>query len=166
MESKDYSNFVWLSKRICIGSELNFVWILAHELQHMAQDLKSNFISKAGFFLTNTLGLIEIEEPPARTTVPYELDAEITAWRIAREVFGVEVADAYIKNNATAADKPDYYKITLNHNPDQMYDVVGNTIRLLRKYQLELEKIQQKKDLDKSLRNFDIDSVCLELSKI
>jgi len=62
MKSKQYSHLIWVSGDISKSKDIEFMWTLAHELRHLEQDLISIILSKAGKFLRNTLGNIEIDE--------------------------------------------------------------------------------------------------------
>ena len=82
--SKNYSHLIWISRRGWDTSEIDFVWLLAHELQHLKQDIENHDLSRAGTFLFKTLGTdeMDIEEQAIQTTVPTEMDAYLAAWRI------------------------------------------------------------------------------------
>ena len=110
---KSFSNMIWISKRAWDGAEIDFVWNLSHELQHLKRDIENHFLSLAGFFiywnLNNKLIKMEIVEPKIPTTVPTEMDAELAAWQIVRKLFGKEIADSYVKENAKIGEKKDIF---------------------------------------------------------
>jgi hypothetical protein len=141
INSKKYSHLVWLSQRAWDNSDIDFVWNLSHELQHLHQDIKNHSLSLAGNFLYNNLSGMVIEEPPIQTTVPTEMDAELAAWRTARKLFGKQVADFYVRNNANVSKKQKIFCDLLKHEPDEKYDLFSKTISLLRKYQPQFEDI-------------------------
>jgi len=80
MKSKKYSQLIWISGDISQGKDIEFIWGFAHELRHLEQDLITVVLSKAGNFLSNALGNIEIDEQKIDLIVPTELDAELVAW--------------------------------------------------------------------------------------
>jgi len=164
MQSKKYSHLVWISVDVSKSKDIEFIWTLAHELQHLKQDFISTILSKAGNFLSNTLGNIEIDEQKIDLTVPTELDAELVAWRITRIFFGNKITDLYVLSNSKSGRRKESFRFLLSYNPEQKYDVIGNTIKLLKKYQNQLE-IVQKKSKDSIIKRFNINKVCLELEK-
>jgi hypothetical protein len=159
MESKQYEHLIWFSKRVFESRYIEFSWTVAHEFRHLQQEFISNVLSKAGHFLYLTIGGINIEEYKIDVTVPTELDAELAAWKTIRHVFGVRVADSYVVNNSISGKRCDAYKVLNSHDPDTPYDVVGSTINLLRKYQPQLEELQNKLD-DDFLKKFNIGKAC------
>ena len=164
MHSKKYSHLVWISGDVSKSEEIECIWTLAHELQHLKQDLTSIILSKAGNFLSNTLGNIETDEQKIDLLVPTELDAELVAWRVAKNIFGNEIANSYVLNNSKSGERKKSYQFLLSYDPEKKYDIIGNTIRLLKKYQNRLE-IVQKKSEDSIIKRFNINEVCLELEK-
>ena len=164
MHSKKYSHLVWISGDVSKSEEIECIWTLAHELQHLKQDLTSLILSKAGNFLSNTLGNIATDEQKIDLLVPTELDAELIAWRVTRNIFGNKIANLYVLNNSKSGERKKSNQFLLSYNPEKKYDVIGNTIRLLKKYQNQLE-ILQKKSEDSIIKRFNINGVCLELEK-
>lgn len=164
MKSQDYSNLIWLSKKACEARDICFAWVLAHELRHFEQDLCSHTLSKAGHFLLRTLGTINIEELNTQNTVPTELDADLKAWRVIRKLFGVEVADSYVRNESAAGKHQQPFRILISHDPEKTYDVFGYTVSLLQKYQSQLKGLQKHSE-DNFIATFDIDMTCSELNR-
>ncbi len=156
MLSNNYKHLVWLSRGACAGQDLDFAWDFSHELRHLEQDLISFTLSEASYFLSNTLINIEIEEPKIITTIPGELDAELAAWRTICKIFGLEIADSYIQNKINSGIKaePECFRILKSHDPDTEYDVIGETIKLLRRYQLRLEEFQKTPKIHGNFKNF------------
>lgn len=164
MQSSKYSHLVWISGDVSKSKDIEFIWTLAHELQHLKQDLISTILSKAGNFLPNTLGNIETDEQKIDLLVPTELDAELIAWRVTRNILGNKIANSYVLNNSKSGERKKSYQFLLSYDPKKKYDVIGHTIRLLKKYQNQLE-IVQKKTEDSIIKSFNINEVCLELEK-
>jgi len=164
MKSKKYSHLIWVSGDVSKSEEIECIWTLAHELQHLKQDLTSLILSKAGTFLRNTLGNIKIDEQKVDLIIPTELDAELAAWCATRIFFGNKTADLYVSNNSKSGERSESFQFLLYHDSDKKYDVIGNTIKLLKKYQNQLE-ILQKKSEDSIIKRFNINGVCLKLEK-
>jgi hypothetical protein len=164
MKSKKYSQLIWISGDISQGKDIEFTWGLAHELRHLEQDLITVVLSKAGNFLRNTLGNIEIDEQKVDLIIPIELDAELIAWRVTRSILGNKIADLYVLNNSKSGERRESFQFLLSYDPDQKYNVIGNTIKLLKKYKNQFE-IVQKKSEDRIIKRFNINEVCLELEK-
>lgn len=157
-ESRNYSNLVWLSRRVSLGTDVNFTWTLAHELRHLERSLENLALSLAGTFLFHTLGHIATEEPKVDLTVPTELDAELAAWRVTRKIFGMKAADGHVHNQVASRR----IRLLLTFDPEKPYDARGETVALLRKYQSQLEAYQQQSD-DDYTRGFDINEICSNL---
>lgn len=159
IKSKEYSHLVWLSRRAWDNLNIDLVWNLSHELQHLHQDIKNHSLSLAGNFLYNNLSGMDIEEPKIQTTVPTEMDAELTAWRISRKLCGKQKADLYVCRNANTGNKQEIFRDLLKHDPDEKYDFLSKTISLLRKYQPQFE------DIITYYRNLgSVDELCMKLS--
>lgn len=165
MESRKYANLIWLSRSVCIGTDLEFAWLLSHELRHLEQDLLSCSISSAGYFLYLALGLINIEEPKLIVTVPYELDAELAAWRVSSKIFGGAAAANYIDHMASTGNLQESFKKLKSYDPYQCYDVVENTVNLLLKYKKQFQYLQQVSE-DEIIKNFNINKTCAELHRL
>ena len=45
VNSKNYSNLIWISRRAWDGDMIDFVWNLSHELRHLEQDIENHFLS-------------------------------------------------------------------------------------------------------------------------
>ena len=164
MKSRKYSNLIWLSRQACEAREIDFAWILTHELRHLEQDLSSHALSKAGHFLGCALGGIDIEEPEVQNTIPTELDANLRALTVTRTVFGTDAVKSYVQNEASMSEnqKQDF-DILKSHDTGEEYDVFGHTAALLRKYQSQFKEVQKQSE-ETSVATFDIERVCSELS--
>jgi predicted RNA-binding protein with PIN domain len=165
MRSKKYSHLIWVAGDVSKGKDIEFVWVLAHELRHLEQDLISIILSKAGKFLRNTLGNIETDEQKIDLMIPTELDAELAAWRVTRNIFGNKIADLYVLNNDKSGKRKESFQFLLSYDPEQKYNIIGNTIRLLKKYQNQLE-IKQKNSRSSFIKKFNIDEALLELESL
>ena len=102
------------------------------------------------------------ENGEVRVKTQIELDAELVAWRVTRNIFGNKIADLYVLNNSKSGERKESFQFLLSYDPEQKYNVIGNTIRLLKKYQNQLE-IKQKNSRSSFIKNFNIDEALLEL---
>jgi len=141
MESKKFSNLIWISNRICRGDLIQFAWVISHEFQHFVQDRICHTVSLVNWFMIKWIlnNPMSIEEPKKSLTIPYEFDAEI-AYKMAIQFFGKAEAERYIRflqndNNLIPLLK---YDLT------QPYDVVAETIQLFNKYKNQLEDYVKK----------------------
>jgi len=154
MESREYSNLVWLSKRICDADLIKFIWVASHEFQHFCQSRLSHELSVANTFLYETLGDkdILIKEPKVAITIPAEFDAELAAFRTTIKLFGREEAEKFVK-------QPRRYNkigVLLSYDENNQYDIIGKTIYFLEKYREQLlVHIQRSNDPMKKSFNLD-----------
>ncbi len=164
IDSQAYSHLIWLPKRSWKGSEIDLVWNLSHELRHLEQDIGCRTLSMVGYFLHSSLKKMDIDEPKIPSTIPTELDAEIAAWRVARQVIGKSVTDSYVLENAKSGKKQDDFCVLLNCNPEN-YNIYRETISFISKYRSQLdEKINEASSFYfDALRN--VDYIVSKLSK-
>ena len=154
MDSLEYSNLIWISKRICIGDSIQFVWVVSHELQHYVQNSICNIISVSNHFLYECFRdrRMEIDEPREAVTIPYEFDAELAARKMVIKILGNKKATNFIEGpqNKNRLEKVSTFDL------NQDYDVISNTIYLLKKYRSRLVNFAQATE-DPFLKGFDID---------
>jgi hypothetical protein len=136
MESKRYTNLIWLSNRICCSGLTEFVWVASHEFQHFVQNTMSHRLSLANTFLYNVLGNIQIDEPKVAITIPHEFDAELSAFKTIIELFGRKEAEKFIKERP---ERIDQIGCLLSYDLNQQFDIIGKTINLLEKYRDQLD---------------------------
>lgn len=154
MESREYSNLIWLSKRICDADLTKFIWVASHEFQHFRQSTLSHELSVANTFLQNVLGdkKIQIDEPKVAMTIPSEFDAELSAFKTIIKIFGRIEAEKYIKQ----PHRYDKIGNLLSYDLNEQYDIIGKTIYFLEKYRDQLDShIEDTSDL--MVNPFDID---------
>lgn len=161
MESGDYSDLVWLSKYACEQPNLAFAWILSHEFRHLQQNRMSLMLSKATYFMRFCLHAIDIE-PKTTDQIPAELDADLSAWHTCREVFGNAKSDGYVSSSVSAGDRPEDFKLILEHGLEAQFEVVGATIEFLRQHKSQMENAQTKA-ADDTIKTFDVEGAIREL---
>ena len=160
LDSQNFANLIWISNRICSGDNVQFVWILTHELQHFSQDRICHMLSVANNFLFNNIShdSINIDEPKVAMTIPYEFDAELSAFKRVADIFGNIEADKFIKRQQNNAG----LKQLLDYDLLKPYDVINHTISFFEKYQIVLENYVQSAS-DPSIRSFNISNTIKEL---
>jgi hypothetical protein len=107
----------------------------------LEQDIKNPAISLAYYFLKYCLKnfKVEIEEPKIHTTLPPEKDAELSAWRITRQVLDASEVDSYVDDKAHTGTKQEIFQDLLNCGPNEEYDVSNSTSSFIRKYKPQFE---------------------------
>ena len=162
MDSSNYTNLIWISKKICLGDSIQFVWVISHEFQHYVQNSICNLISVSNHFLYECFRdcRMVIDEPKEAVTIPHEFDAELAALRMTIKIFGNKRALNYIEDPKNRSR----FEKVISFDTNQDYDVISNTIGLLTKYRSRLINFIQKTD-DSFLKEFDIDRSIDELNK-
>ena len=163
MESNKYSNLVWISKRINTGDAIKFVWVASHEFQHLKQDAISHNLSVANTFLFNVLGdsKIIIDEPKNAIMIPAEFDAELSAFKSTKMIFGAIETEKYVTN----PKRVDRIGQLLFFDLKDPYDIIGRTIYFLEKYRSQLEA-HIKTATDPMIESFDIGDSIHKLKKL
>jgi len=162
MESRKYSNLIWLSKRICASDLMKFLWVASHEFKHFSQDTISHELSVANTFLYNVLGdkRIQIDEPRVAMTIPAEFDAELSAFKTIIKIFGTIEAEKYIRQ----PDRFDKIGYLLSYDLNEQYDIIGRTIYFLEKYRDQLESYIEGAT-DPMIKSFDVGKHIRKLQK-
>lgn len=151
MDEKHYEHLVWVSAMVCKATNIEFAWIISHELQHLIQDIMCPALSKAGYFLGRALGKVDFLIPP-------EFDAEISAWHTTTELFGEKYAEKYIESYKEKFSRTDSQVKELisdfKTRTNKQYNVVQETIDLISREHSRLKDIEKEK-----LPSFDIDQI-------
>ena len=162
MESKKFSNLIWISNRICRGDLIQFAWVISHEFQHFVQDRICHTVSLVNWFMIEWISNnpITIEEPKKSLSIPYEFNAEIAAYKMAIQFFGKPEAERYIRS-----PRNDNNLITLlKYDLTQPYDVVAETVQFLNKYKNQIEDYV-KKASNPYVRSFNVKNALHNLRK-
>ena len=137
MESKQYAQLVWISNQVCESEDMEFCWVLAHELRHLEQEWISPYLGKAGYFLARTLGVSSINLPKITNSIPTELDANISTYKILNKMFK-EDAEEYVRTQKDNDNERENFKVLEQYDPDLEYDVVHETLKILMDNEQEL----------------------------
>jgi hypothetical protein len=152
-----YHHLVWVSARVSRAAEIEFTWVVAHEFRHLHQSLACCDLLVANWFLCEFLGGVEPHIPNYSNDVPTELDAELFAWRITRELCGVAAADEYVSRQAEAGKRSHNFKLLIQQGLDRPYNASAETVRVLTENKAELAALSPHVP-------FDIDEVCARIS--
>ncbi|MCK4558643.1 MAG: hypothetical protein KAV45_02595 [Calditrichia bacterium] len=157
MESRQYRYLLWISRQICEGDPIKFVWILCHELRHMEQSqitfdllIINNFLRLAfSFIISEPINFINI--------IPTELDAQLRAWKSVIQIFNEKVATNFIEDKILSNDKS--YEILKKYTADDHFDVLNSILNFLIKYKTDLNRYIAESD-EEYIKNYDIDFWC------
>ncbi len=166
--SDKYSNLVFISKQVCERDDIELCWCLTHELTHLEQDLISHDLSVANDFLCHIFSIIKTDEPKVSLSIPFELDAQLKTWRVVREVFGEQEADCFVEAKSKTTQGKHLFKYLVKKDLQLRYDLIGETVKMLRKYQDDIQNARTaKQDKWKEwIEQFDIDQYCESLTKV
>jgi hypothetical protein len=107
MSLPDCDHFIWLSRREATASLPRFVWIYAHEVQHLVQRRSDQLCARA-----NSLIRAAYERahgtPKLPLDIPSELDAELVARNVVRELLGEAVLTHYLEDQSMDAVRRAY----------------------------------------------------------
>lgn len=145
MHSHKYENIIWISNRVCSGDNLQFLWVVSHELQHYLQDRISYTLSNANAFLLEAylFDYIEIEEPKVDIDIPYDFDAELAAFKVVRKFYKNSEIETYLRNS----DHGITFDRLSDYNLGNPYDITGQTINYLKKYRIHLQEFSKISDI-------------------
>ena len=140
---QNYSHLIWISRRAWDTSDIEFVWYLSHELQHLTRDRVNHKLPSGGEFLQRNRNLpgMNIDESALQTTIPTEMDAYLASWRTVQRLLGKEKANKYILQNTQNGELKASFQTLQNHGLEQEYDVYSETINILQKHQSKLDEI-------------------------
>jgi hypothetical protein len=107
MSLPDCEHFIWISRREATASLPRFVWIYAHEVQHLVQrrsDLlcaRANSLIRAAYARMNNAPRLPLE-------IPSEFDAELVARNVVRELLGECELQRYLEDQSMDAVRRAY----------------------------------------------------------
>jgi hypothetical protein len=156
-----YASVIYLHGSTC-DSDIQLAMTLAHELQHFVQ-----FASDKQLWAIHTL-LAKLPNLPTHNLrhwfdLPNEIEARITAKRVAEKLFGKTRVDKHIAGmieaRASEEDMADWTFIR-DLDPGRSYDLGQHTIPLVKEYRSELEFLKRMtfaKDRDLGTVDFDLE---------
>lgn len=96
MEDDQCSHLIWLSRRALEEEEILFVWIVAHELRHLYQATHGVSYEALKREVRELRRRTEFRDLPSSPLSATELDSDIFAMRIARDIFGAEQVTQFL----------------------------------------------------------------------
>lgn len=129
IENDKISNILFFSYQTLELDGIQFVWVLAHELRHLEQNLISNDISLIGSLLYNNLGYLFPGADLCYSNIPDEYDSELKAFKVVECIFGTKNAIGYIDNMCEKGRKS-FELLKLGY--EQEFDVVAELIVFLK----------------------------------
>jgi hypothetical protein len=153
----NYQFLLWFSKRVSLYPNINFTWIVAHELTHYKQSIFTPELLIINSFLLEILPSLSIKGVKSLISIPIELDAELNAWEITKNLFSNTQIKAFFENKIRDPKYSGHYKELMRYNPNNYYDVIRSTIDFLEYYYDMILAIQRKSN-DNYISKFDIKS--------
>ncbi|MBI3912160.1 MAG: hypothetical protein HY320_14670 [Armatimonadetes bacterium] len=149
LEAGKHTVCLWIARRVCRHRcAAEFAWVVAHELRH-AQQRQTCPVMLGADRLALRPHLRQLSLPRLEITLPSELDADLTAWRVTRSILGQAVADAYVREQAEDGPAMDCYRALQAMDSDEPYDAPQETLALLRHHRRRLTcLIRESCDLD------------------
>ena len=96
MDDESCSHLIWLSRRALDEENILFVWIVAHELRHLYQathTFSRETLRKSASELRRRL---EFRNLPSGPLSVAELDCDLFAMRVAKNLFGVNLVATFL----------------------------------------------------------------------
>jgi hypothetical protein len=129
------THLIWISGKTKHAGLEELVWDLAHEVRHFHQERDCAELLLAGGLLRDN-GVCLWGENELWMRVPTELDAELAAWRVSREVSGEAATRALVERHAR--HRPRHVAQLRESDPDQPYPVYSEAIALLQRCRVAL----------------------------
>jgi hypothetical protein len=116
MQHEKCTHLVWLSHKAISYDEILFVWVVAHELRHVYQS-KRNFprarIRSVVSELRKTQEFMRL--PSSVLSAPEEIDSELCALRVAKEICGAEHVLCFLSTHGLPRCRHSAYPKLLEH---------------------------------------------------
>ena len=136
VRSMRFDHLVWTSGRVTrTVDDLEFTWILAHELRHAEQGWPLN---RETGRLWRGLQRIRPGEAGSWAEVPAEVDAELAAWRVTRAIFGATGADAWVERRTREGERTGFFQLLRELGPRGDYEPYEETVKVIERYRRQL----------------------------
>lgn len=159
MERPDCKHFIWISRDIGEAEPIRTVWVYAHEMTHLVQDLDVPILSS----LTNFLRLAypRVEPPKRQIDIPGEFDAELTAKELVVKLFGRNEYQAYVKRQVQdCSEGKVYFRRFEEIQQSWSGDPMQESIRILCRHREVFKRELQALGRDGRHWSFNIDELC------
>jgi hypothetical protein len=156
MEKSDCEHFIWISPSATNGDPFYAAWVLAHEVQHLIQDIRYPELAKVGTFLRRAYPAVRTDIELNQLDFPGELDCEIKAKEITTFLFGIESYENFVaKEGKMRGDITVKYYKKLNELEMTQSGYREQTLLLLCRWKAQF--IEQQKILNQQSNRFDFD---------
>ncbi|MBW1796717.1 MAG: hypothetical protein JRJ38_20265 [Deltaproteobacteria bacterium] len=131
MDPQRCDHLIWVSKRVAVGSFSRLVWVLAHELRHLRQEIEYPELSTTNLLIKRLSKQVPLKSK-YQFGVPAELDAEWAAYQTVVKILGNDALNAFVTEECQRDEKAEpYYKELFVLLPDYCEDWVQQTKKLL-----------------------------------
>ena len=159
MNAPSCLQFIWLSRRACLGSLAGFTWTLAHELQHLVQRTSDKLVAQINGLLRRAYP--QIGQPNSlQIDFPAEFDAELGAREAVQALLGDTVLNKYLSEQRESEAGQRYFDRFHCIEQDWSGDLRIETLRVLCARKEEYARF--KDSLDDPEFEFEIDALCRE----
>ncbi len=159
MERPDCQHLVWVSRQIGESEPIRMVWVYAHELRHLSQDLENPLLSRLTYFLDRAYP--RIEPSKRQIDIPGEFDAELAARDVVVELFGAEEYHAYIHREIEHSPEAERYFSSFDEIEDTWSgDPMVESLRIVCRHRKAFEQEQRRLRGEGHKLELDIDGLC------
>jgi len=131
MDPPHCDHLIWVSKRAAVGSFSRLVWVLAHELRHLIQEIEYPELSTTNLLIKRLPKQVPLKSK-YQFGVPAELDAEWAANQTVVKFLGNDARDAFIAEECQRDEKAEsYFKELFALLADYCVDWARQTKKLL-----------------------------------
>jgi hypothetical protein len=156
MNLPDCDHFIWISRREATASLPRFVWIYAHEVQHLVQRRSDPLCARANSLIRVAYGRMS-NAPKLPLEIPSEFDSELVARNVVRELLGDAVLRSYLEDQSMDAVRRAYLQ-RFGELAESWRGLRRETAAVLRARMAEFRALQDELP-DKEFR-FDLELVC------
>lgn len=156
MSRPDCEHFIWISRREAAASLPRFVWLYAHEVQHLVQRVSDELCARANSLIRAAYGRTD-NTPKLPLEFPSEFDAELAARNVVRDLLGDDVLTRYIEDQSMDAVRRAYFQRFREIESDWR-GLRKETASVLRARKDELRALQE--ELPEKEFRFDLELIC------
>jgi len=159
MERPDCKHLVWISRDIGEAEPIRTVWVYAHEMKHLVQDLEVPLLSSLTNFLT--LAYPRVEPAKRQLDIPGEFDAELNAKNLVDELFGRDETLAYVNRQVQKCPEARlYFQCFEEIKQSWCGDPMQESIRILCRHKEAFKRELQVFECHGRSWGFEIDELC------
>lgn len=156
MSRPDCEHFIWISQRAAAAPLPRFLWIYAHEVQHLVQRLRDPLCARANNLIRAAYGRTD-RTAKLPLEFPAEFDAELAARNAVRRLLGADALAAYLEEQSLDPVGHAYFR-RFHELEAPWRGLRTETAAMLRARRDELRALQR--ELADEEYVFDIDVLC------